>query len=64
MQAPLPLQESVLERPNNIWQVTGGRSKGGILVREKCEKLGWKDAPEVRFRAGKMCGLKCELLVC
>lgn len=31
------LKESVLERPNNIWQVTGGRSKGGILVREKCE---------------------------
>jgi len=31
------LKESVLERPSNLWQVAGGKAKGGILVRQGYE---------------------------
>ena len=35
----LPLKER-LQRPTKLWQVIGGRNKGGILVREAYEPLG------------------------
>ncbi|CAJ1377375.1 unnamed protein product [Effrenium voratum] len=33
----LPLKDQTLERPSRVWQVLGGRSKGGILVRHSSE---------------------------
>lgn len=35
-----PFQEAELERPSKLWQVLGGRSKGGIVVRQGCEIFG------------------------
>ena len=33
-------EDQTLERPSRVWQVLGGRSKGGILVRHSSERLG------------------------
>ncbi|CAK9077434.1 unnamed protein product [Durusdinium trenchii] len=33
----IQLKEAELERPSKLWQVLGGRSKGGIVVRQGCE---------------------------